>query len=419
MPCPFAVPAPACARSATAAWLAACCGLLLAWAPGATPARAAAQEMPRLEMPPPRPPALPPLELPQPEPLQAPGAGLAPALEPAGALQPEPLSVLPEQDPALARDIAQLRASASRPGKRGSASERQAARAAWTLGLLALHGRGGPVDAPQAEQWFERARALGEPLAPAGLAWCRIDGCTPPPNPAAARPFIAQLRSADAGRALYLEWLVQARQTPLQIAQPQPPGAAPTAPGLPAHALLTRAAQAGDAQALVELGLESVSQGRLPEALELFRRAQARSPAAAVNAQRLAERLQSMDSERRPPAARTAQDWFLLARRYHRGDGVPANYAEAIRLYQVAAAAGSRPAQHMLGLIYAHPGPAGGVDIAWMQQLAALDVDREDGSKALVAPLPTLPAVSPQLYVRDPTPLYDLLPARWRAAGRD
>ncbi len=387
-----------------------CCWLVLALAPPGMHARAAAQPVQRLEIPAPASPAMPALEPPGPMPLQVPGSTLPPPLEPAGQPQPAPLSITRPDDPALADELARLRASASHPAKRGSAAEKQAARAAWTLGLLALHGQGGPVDLPQAQQWFERARTLGEPLANAGLAWCRIDGCIPPPDPASARPYIAQLRATDAGRALYLEWLAQARRMPLQTPQPRPSAAS----AQPGHALLARAAQAGDAQALVELGMENIALGRLQEALAQFRQAAGRSPAAAANAGRLAARLASMDAAQRPPTARSAQDWFVQARRYHRGDGVPANYAEAVRLYQVAAAAGSRPAQHMLGLISARPSSTGGVDIAWMQQLATLDVEHDQGTRALPAQLPTLPAVSPQLYVHDPTPLYDLLPAHWR-----
>ena len=108
-------------------------------------------------------------------------------------------------------------------------------------------------------------------------------------------------------------------------------------------------------------------------------------------------------------AARTQNEWFTQALRYHRGDGVPSNYTEALRLYQVAAANGSKPAQRMLERIYSRPAADGSVDIAWMQQLANLDVTREG------AVLPTLSAPSPQLFVRDPTPLYDMIPPPWRA----
>lgn len=58
-----------------------------------------------------------------------------------------------------------------------------AATAAWQLGLLTLHGVGMAPDPAQARHWFERAQALGHPLAPAGLAWCEISGCVTSPNP--------------------------------------------------------------------------------------------------------------------------------------------------------------------------------------------------------------------------------------------
>ncbi len=262
-----------------------------------------------------------------------------------------------------------------------------------------------PADAADARRWFERAQLLGHALAPAGLAWCLIDGCAAPPNPAAARPWIARLRSTDPGRALYLEWLVETKLAPLHMATTGTRDTTAAPP--PWRELLVRAAQAGNAQALNELGLESVSAGRLPEALAQFRAAAQRSPAAAANAQLLASRLQAPTQS--PPRSQNANEWFTQALRYHRGDGVPSNYAEALRLYQVAAANGSKPAQRMLERIYSRPAADGSVDIAWMQQLANLDVTREG------AVLPTLSAPSPQLFVRDPTPLYDMIPPPWRA----
>ncbi|MNV65797.1 Sel1 repeat protein [compost metagenome] len=99
--------------------------------------------------------------------------------------------------------------------------------------------------------------------------------------------------------------------------------------------------------------------------------------------------------------------WLAEARRYHRGDGVPANYTEALRLYQRAANAGNAEAKRMLQTIYSRPGPAGGLDIPWMQQLARLNLD------ALGQAVPgTLASV--HAFARDPTPLYDLVPAQWR-----
>ena len=310
-------------------------------------------------------------------------------------------------DPSQERALEKLRATATAASPSRAAGDASPREAAWLLGLLALHGRAMPTNVADAHRWFERAQLLGHPLAPAGLAWCLMDGCAGPPNPAAARTWIARLRSADPGRALYLEWRLETQLAPLRIATPEGLGTPATSKKTPRRDLLVRAAQAGNAQALNELGLENISAARLPQALAQFRAAAQRSPAAAANARLLAERLQQA-SVQPPPRSHSADEWFAQALRYHRGDGVPANYTEALRLYQVAAANGSKPAQRMLERIYSRPGPSGALDIVWMQQLANLDLTREG------ALLSTQPAPSPQLFVRDPTPLYDLIPPPWR-----
>jgi len=278
--------------------------------------------------------------------------------------------------------------------------------AAWLLGLLALHGKAMPLDPVQAQHWFERAYLLGNPLAAAGLAWCQMDGCGGTPNPALARTWIDRLRKVAPGRALYLEWYLENQLAPLEITQPasldktQPPATARQ------RDLLLRAAQAGDSHALNELALENVATGRLDMALRQFQAAGRQSDAAAQNAQLLAERMNSRTAQSRTGSR--ASEWFLQARRHHRGEGVPSNYAEAIRLYQVASASGSKEAKRMLELIFSRPAPQGDVDIAWMQQLAQLDITREGAILSTHAPS------GPSLFGRDPTPLYDLLPSHWR-----
>ena len=323
------------------------------------------------------------------------------------AATPQPLgSNNPAQERALQKLRATATASVSVAAPRRSSGEPSPREAAWLLGLLALHGRVMPEDTVEARRWFERAQLLGHPLAAAGLAWCLMDGCAGPPNPLAARAWIARLRRADPGRALYLEWRVESQLAPLGMAGPEMQNLQSTTKNTPRRQLLLRAARSGNAQALNELGLESVSAHRLPEALAQFRAAAARSPAAAANARLLVSRLQV--STQSPQPHPSADQRFAQALRYHRGDGVPANYTEALRLYQAAAATGSKPAQQMLERIYSRPGADGAVDIGWMQQLANLDVTREG------AVLSTLQAPSPQLFVRDPTPLYDLIPPQWR-----
>ena len=85
---------------------------------------------------------------------------------------------------------------------------------------------------------------------------------------------------------------------------------------------------------------------------------------------------------------------------------MPANFVEAIRYYRLAESRGSVEARRMLGLIYSRPMPDGSVNAGWMQQLAYVDA---------ATTIPTV-GVSSNAHIlhREPTPLYDLLPAFWR-----
>ena len=86
---------------------------------------------------------------------------------------------------------------------------------------------------------------------------------------------------------------------------------------------------------------------------------------------------------------------------------MPANFVEAIRYYQLAAARGSVEAQRMLALISSRPMPGGGFNPAWMQQLAYVDV---------ATVIPTVGVLgTTHLLHREPTPVFDLLPPFWRS----
>ena len=314
-------------------------------------------------------------------------------LEPIAA---RPLDSVP--DPALRQALQALEGQAAA----GAASAR--GQAAWLLGLIHLHGAGVNQSPAQAQSWFELAHELGEPWASAGLAWCEIEGCQRLTNPAAARRWVVTLRRFNLPRAQYLEWLLDSRLAPLQVATPQRgPGTAP--PTSPGSTLLGQAAQGGDIHAMIELGLQSVAAQRLTEALGHFEDAAPRSTVAANNAALVRERLQVLrDATRAEPM--DAEALLTAARRSHRGEGVPANYVEAIRLYQLAKLRGSVEAQKMLALIYSRPTATGELDVAWMQQLAKLDLSG-------ATPRPAISATSRSLQ-REPSPLVDLLPPVWR-----
>ena len=301
-----------------------------------------------------------------------------------------------------------------------SAPDSSAATAAWRLGLLALHGVGMAPDPAQARHWFERAQALGHPLAPAGLAWCEISGCVTSPNPTAASRWTVPLGRTAPGLAKYLDWYAARALAPLGKTLDHPLGmpGPQNQPNVPATAeadpllLLQAAAQAGNAQAMNALGLEYVAAGLPDQALAQFKGAASRSAAAAANA-----RLLSSQIEPRNRLKSTATDaaggspYYAQAQRYHRGDGVPANYTEAVRLYQAAASQGDARARKMLELIFSRPAPDGTLDPGWMQQLASLAMQPQGLTRT--APLP----LSPQGWQQDPSPLYHLIPPPWRQAA--
>lgn len=338
----------------------------------------------------------------------------APPFIPPTSVQPAAPRLAPAVDVALQSELARLRAAAD-GGPRGRGRGTQTAgQAAWQLGLAALHGVAGPVQPHEAREWFARSLRLGEPLAAAGLAWCAIDGCGSPPDPATARRWIAALRPVDGPRSQYLEWLLQERLAPVQLAPSgRPPGqprpgesTGDTSAGLRGRSLLVAAARGGNVHAAIELGLDSATHRSFQEALEHFRAAAPNSPAAAFNAGALA-RQQGQPQPDASPAA--GADTFARAQRVHRGEGQPANFTEAIRLYRLAQSQGSVPARRMLELIFSRPAADGAIDIAWMQQLAQVSVANE-------SPRLNAAGSQPQLR-REPTPLSDLLPQRWRAAA--
>jgi TPR repeat protein len=336
-------------------------------------------------------------------------------------------------------------------------------------------------DPAQAQHWFERAQALGHPLAPAGLAWCEISGCVTSPNPAAASRWTTPLARTAPGLAKYLDWYAARALAPLgkaldrALGVPAPQGT-PGAPGAHAtpstaasptraaaavadpQALLQAAAHAGNAQAMNALGLEYVAAGLPDKALAQFRAASSQSAAAAANARMLSSQTQAGSRPRSsapsnsfsnttsspmnsamghpmpPPSTSLLGDPithpagtatgtplaadaapgspdYAQAQRYHRGDGVPANYTEAVRLYQAAASQGDARARKMLELIFSRPAPGGALDPAWMQQLASLALQPQGLTRT--APLP----LSPQAWQQDPSPLYHLIPLQWRQAA--
>ena len=326
-----------------------------------------------------------------------------PQLSVSGSIKPPALQMPGVDNPALELEVIRLRTVANR-----AAPARGQANAAWVLGLLYLHGIGVPASQADAQSWFERAHALGEPLAPAGLAWCQIDACKSALDPAEARRWIGLLRPVNQPRAQYLQWLLEAKLSPLQLALPEPQGMA-NARAAPDRQLLLNAAKAGDSQARIELAFESIAANRDAEALAYFQAASARSAVAAANAALMTERIRAANGTEPPRPVAAGSDLLAEAQKNHRGDGRSANFVEAIRLYRLAQVKGSLEAKKMLELIFSRPGADGQIDIAWMQQLAYANVSQAVPSLDRTAARQTLR--------REPSPLFDLLPPFWRNQG--
>ena len=321
-----------------------------------------------------------------------------PALSVSGSIKPPGLQLPGLDNPALELEVMRLRAAANR-----TASGRGQANAAWILGLLYLHGIGVPASQSDAQNWFERAHALGEPLAPAGLAWCQIDACKGGLNPAEARRWLSLLRPVNQPRAQYLQWLLETKLSPLQLSAPSPQNKANTST-VADRQLLLSAAKAGDSQARIELAFESLAANRDAEALAYFQAASARSAVAAGNAVLVAERMRPGNEPARPLTV--GGELLAEAQKHHRGDGRTANFVEAIRLYRLAQSKGNLEAKKMLELIFSRPGADGQIDIAWMQQLAYANLSQV---------VPSLDrTVTRQTLRKEPSPLFDLLPQFWR-----
>ena len=303
--------------------------------------------------------------------------------------------------PAQTQELEQLRTMAEQTTRTTGHDDAVVARAAWVLGLLYLHGTGVRADAAQARHWFETSYDKGEVMASAGLAWCELQGCGHFPDPNQAKKWIRILERIDTPRANYLTWVSKTLLSPINGKNGN----------LPNRHLLVAAANAGDVHALIELGIESAALNKTDKALIYFDRASARSPIAAANAKllrdRQAQQQAAAQTKKSSPITRAdAETLFKEAQKYHRGEGIPVNYNEAVRLYKMAERLGSIEAKRMLDLIFARTQPDGQVDMVWMRQLSDADVTGKTphfNSQSAI-----------KLLRREPTPLYDLLPKLWK-----
>ncbi len=301
-----------------------------------------------------------------------------------------------------------LAAHAENAYKASKPSKLEQANAAWIMGLLTLHGRALPADVKRAKSWFQIAWQQGEKMASAGLAWCEMVGCGMPPDLAKARYWRTQLAKVNRGRALYFEWLARAKSAPLAL--PNEVDAKSAIDKIPHHKLLAEAANAGDIHAHIELGIDSAAKNQLEEALQHFVFAEQNSSIVSNNAIHMRAEIDESKSRSKLQKsnlnnAELAESSWQQARRYHRGEGIPINYVEAIRLYRKAADLGHLQAKKMQDLIFSQSAETGTINIFWMQRLSRVDVS------GFAPQLPTVDG--PVLLAREETGLTDFIPSLW------
>lgn len=338
---------------------------------------------------------------------------------PKAAPQQKRPSVQPLKDQiALQAEVDNLKAIANKSNATGVSrnsqasllQKRQSANAAWVLGLLFANGLGVDVDYGEAQLRFKQAQQLGEPLAAAGLAWCAMLGCDGLPSAREARYWITQLRPVRPGRAFFLDWTAENTFSPLQLNSADSANELERATVI-RRQLLLNAAKSKDVQALIELGFDAVASEQLKEAQSYFLAAAPYSKAAANNAslvlnRQTAHKVLCQMASGAEVADVTDTVLLSVAQALHRGDYCPVNYIEAIRLYNLASNKGNVAAKRMLALIYSKPAANGNINIAWMQQLAQVNAMTMSSNTNAIS-------IAPMLQ-REPTPIYDLIPANLR-----
>ncbi len=216
----------------------------------------------------------------------------------------------------------------------------------------------------EAFRWFARAAASGEPRAYLALGHLYAEGLGTSRNTGLARDYLERALDAGLPRAYLL--LASALQ-----------GLPPSKRRDDPQQLLTLGLQANDGPSGNALGMLFEAKGAFNEAERAYRDAERLgSKAATQNIVRLGllrDKLSRNSLARLNDRARLgdADAQYELAVRFHRGEGIPVNYGDAIRYYERSAAAGNPAAKRMLLLITSRPSATGTLNVAWMQELAS------------------------------------------------
>ncbi|MFT3778891.1 MAG: tetratricopeptide repeat protein [Ottowia sp.] len=306
----------------------------------------------------------------------------APTLLRAGALAALLCALAPAQ-----AEIKFLGGGAAGPGapRAPAAADAPAAddatEAALRAGLEYYRNPGAPMAPALARQRWKQAAEAGDARGMVAYGWLLANGIGGLRDVEQAREWIGEARVAGLARATFVSSLLEGRI----------PGAKKRVESLQ---MLEQAARDGDMLAANNLGVALELEGNLTGARGLYETAaMAGNTTAQGNLERLRRLARPTDglnlSRLRLQADDGDTDAMLqLAQRYHRGEGVTQDFAQAIQFYRRAADGGSARAREFISLIFSRPpkDSAQVYDAAWMRELAArinLQSDRRPGGSGV------------------------------------
>lgn len=243
--------------------------------------------------------------------------------------------------------------------------------AAWRVALALFSGDCTAQNYGQVLGFIEMAAQSGHACATGALGLMMVRGWGIGRDLLQARELLERSALAGCRRAYYWSWLADEL-----AARPQTRERA--------LLQLMKGADAGDGHALNALAVVREIDGQRGDARMLYARAaSAGNTTARTNLARLA-RYFSKSSEKpgvalltRRADAGDAQAQYQLARRFHQGDGISANYVQALKWYQRAADKGNPAAREMLTLIQARLGNGDAPDKAF-SDLAMVDLKTDE-----------------------------------------
>ncbi len=223
-----------------------------------------------------------------------------------------------------------------------------------------------PQNMASARKWFNLAAEEEDPRALMGLGYLLSLSYGGTRDLVEGKELLQRAALRGLPRATYI----------LSVLEAKVPGSRKRAE---ARRLLTLAAQAGDYVAQNALGIEYELDGDVRNARTWYAAALEGGSVVAEgnlvrldNASRSGRRAQ-FDRLRDGVADGDPSLVYELAVRYHKGDGVPRDLNEALRLYRQAAGLGHRGAEEILSLILSKPATEAGQSFspAWMIEVGA------------------------------------------------